>query len=355
MNAPHNFSYQDARSAFTNRISDAEQLSYIHPEPGPDGEIAMDVAFWEGKNSDNILVVSSGTHGVEGYCGSFIQCALLDEQLPAQIAEHCSLLMIHGVNPYGFAWQRRVNENNVDLNRNFIDHTAPHRINHGYRALAHIVEPELWTDSTSTQVRSALLNLIGQHPEDPRWLQAALSGGQYEYPNGQFYGGVQPQWSNAHIRQIVESQLLDRNIIWIDVHTALGEYGTGQCIVELDPDSVMLRRAESLWGDRVGNMGSADSVSVAVAGSMITSQEKYLDAKMLGTGLEFGTVDSLEVVLALIQDQWLHRYGQLDSTLGMQTKERMMNAFYPDDALWRASVLDIARDVVSAVIADGFA
>lgn len=355
MSASHNFTYRDARSAFASRISDAQHIPYTHPELGPDGEIAMDVAFWEGKNTDDILVVSSGTHGVEGYCGSFIQCALLDEHLPARIAEHCSLMMIHGVNPYGFAWQRRVNENNVDLNRNFIDHTALHRANPGYRELAHIVEPELWTEDTSNEVRSALLNLIGQHPEDPRWLQAALSGGQYEYPNGQFYGGINPQWSNVHIRNIVESQLSGRNVVWIDVHTALGEYGTGQCIVELDPGSAMLHRAESLWGDRVGNMGTADSVSVAVAGSMITGMEKHLDSKMLGTGLEFGTVDSLEVVLALIQDQWLHHFGQLDSALGIQTKARMMNAFYPDDDAWRTSVLDIARDVVNAVIEHGFA
>lgn len=30
------------------------------------------------------------------------------------------MLFIHAVNPYGFAWRRRVNENNVELNRSFL-------------------------------------------------------------------------------------------------------------------------------------------------------------------------------------------------------------------------------------------
>jgi polar amino acid transport system ATP-binding protein len=67
---------------------------------------------------------------------------------------------------------------------------------------------------------------------------------------------------------------------------------------------------------------------------------------MLGQGLEYGTVNTLEVIRSLIQDQWLHRYGDIDSTLGKQTKQRMMDAFYPDDAAWRTSVLDIAREVI---------
>jgi hypothetical protein len=265
-----------------------------------------------------------------------------------------SLMMIHGVNPYGFAWQRRVNENNVDLNRNFIDHSKPHPKNSGYQELASVVEPKDWSAETSASIISELLELSRNHPEDPRWLQAALSGGQYEFAGGQFYGGVEPQWSNQRIQEVVCTHLMGRNVVWIDLHTALGDYGTAQCIVELEPASEMLQQAEALWGDRVVNMGSADSVSVEVAGSMISGAQRGHDRMMLGQGLEYGTVNSLEVIQSLIQDQWLHRYGDYDSAPGKQTKQRMMDAFYPDDAVWRTSVLDIAREVVDAVIDRGF-
>ena len=33
--------------------------------------------------------------------------------------------MIHGINPYGFAWLRRVTNENIDLNRNWIDFNQP--------------------------------------------------------------------------------------------------------------------------------------------------------------------------------------------------------------------------------------
>ena len=29
-------------------------------------------------------------------------------------------VLLHALNPFGFAWRRRVNEDNVDLNRNFL-------------------------------------------------------------------------------------------------------------------------------------------------------------------------------------------------------------------------------------------
>ena len=353
MRTAHNYTYQSAREAFLSRIGDAEHMTYPHPESGPDGDIAMDVAFWNAPQSEDVLVISSGTHGIEGYCGSFVQCALLDEGLP-ELTNNISLLMIHGVNPYGFAWQRRVNENNVDLNRNFIDHSKPHPKNSGYQELASMVEPEDWSAATSASIISELLELSRKHPEDPRWLQAALSGGQYEFTGGQFYGGIEPQWSNLRIQELVHTHLAERNVVWVDIHTALGDYGTAQCIVELDPASEMLQRAEQLWGDRVVNMGSADSVSVEVAGSMISGAQARSARKMLGQGLEYGTVSTLEVIQSLIQDQWLHRYGDIDSTLGKQTKQRMMDTFYPDDAAWRTSVLDIAREVVDAVIDRGF-
>ena len=79
--------------------------------------------------------------------------------------------------------------------------------------------------------------------------------------------------------------------------------------------------------------------------------EDYLKvAEAVGTGLEYGTEPTMEVTGALIQDQWLHRHGDMESAEARATKARMMNAFYPDDQAWRDSVLDIAQEVVGAVL-----
>ncbi len=67
------------------------------------------------------LVVSSGVHGVEGFFGSAVQLAFLEKLPPDwRPPEGAAVVLIHALNPFGFAWQRRFNEENVDLNRNFL-------------------------------------------------------------------------------------------------------------------------------------------------------------------------------------------------------------------------------------------
>ncbi len=60
--------------------------------------------------------------GAEGYAGSAIQIAILSDICASYNAEemrhrHPTLVFVHALNPYGFANNRRVNEDNIDLNR----------------------------------------------------------------------------------------------------------------------------------------------------------------------------------------------------------------------------------------------
>lgn len=74
-----------------------------------------------------MLFHSSGVHGVEGYAGSAVQNKILDFFLetPNMIKDDVAIVIIHVVNPYGMSWWRRWNENNVDLNRNFLSGRLP--------------------------------------------------------------------------------------------------------------------------------------------------------------------------------------------------------------------------------------
>src|SRR5512143_338848 len=123
--------YATARARFRAAAAarDAAQTEYLHPAArGPSGEtLAIDLAVLGPRDAEALLVVSSGTHGVEGFCGSGIQVALLED--PAITCTltggPLALALVHAVNPYGFAHIRRTNEDNVDLNRNFLDFDAP--------------------------------------------------------------------------------------------------------------------------------------------------------------------------------------------------------------------------------------
>ena len=73
-------SYAEAREKFLD-VASLRGLtvdSYELPLSGADGEtLATDIVMDGPANASNLLLVISGCHGVEGYCGSAIQTGLL--------------------------------------------------------------------------------------------------------------------------------------------------------------------------------------------------------------------------------------------------------------------------------------
>ena len=112
-------SYAEARSKFLAAAAAAGLDPVAHPHPllGRDGELlAMDVARHGPVDAEALLIVSSACHGVEGYCGSGVQNALLADSAFHAAADRAgvALLYVHALNPYGFSWLRRTTHENVD-------------------------------------------------------------------------------------------------------------------------------------------------------------------------------------------------------------------------------------------------
>ena len=111
--------------------------SIPNPYTGPKGKsIFMDVTLVGAEDAQKVLVVISGTNGVEGFAGSAIQTGILREEIGSQLPDDTSLLMIHAINPYGMAHLRRFTEDNVDLNRNFRDPAEPLPTHPAYEQLS---------------------------------------------------------------------------------------------------------------------------------------------------------------------------------------------------------------------------
>ena len=110
---------------------------------GPEGEtLALDFAIVGARRPKHALVLSSGTHGVEGYTGGALQHWALDALLPRlALAADTAIVLQHANNPYGFAWHRRVNEDNVDPNRNFREAFDPNQCSPDYEALYDCLNP----------------------------------------------------------------------------------------------------------------------------------------------------------------------------------------------------------------------
>ena len=189
MNASRFFrpSYAAARAAFREAAAARGLTIHTHRNPtaGAEGEdLTTDVALLGPEDARRLMIVLSGTHGAEGFCGSGIQVGWLSgrEPLPADTA----ILMIHAINPYGFSHVRRVTEDNVDLNRNFVDHGNAKPENPGYEQLRDFICPKEWTEESERRNLAALHAYAQVHGMDA--LETAVASGQYVDPQGVFYG-----------------------------------------------------------------------------------------------------------------------------------------------------------------------
>ena len=342
-------SYREARDKFllSAAAAGARIESFQHPHAGPDGmPLFIDVAVIGRDDADRILVLASGTHGVEGFAGSAVQTGLLWEGIAGRILPGLKLVMIHAINPYGFACLRRVNEDNVDINRNFVDHASPYPENPGYERLADVIAPE--SLSLLNNARAYLELFLYRLAEGKKSLQAVLAQGQYLHPDGLFYGGNAVTWSAGTVQDIARRYLSGASrVVFIDIHTGLGSYGTAEVIINVPYGSDSYLQARRCWGQRLKNTAGRESVSVDVRGPLREEIPDLLsDAEVTAATLELGTYSTTEVFRALRAENWQYHNGSDDVFGQDQSRARLLEVFYPPDDEWRRSVWNEASAVV---------
>ncbi|MFN8927005.1 MAG: M14 family metallopeptidase [Rhodospirillales bacterium] len=348
-------SFSDARGRFLAAClkAGARVTSYDHPLRGPQGEaLATDVAWLGDPSARRVLVVGSGTHGVEGLSGSGIQVGLLAGPDAPRPPPGTALLLVHALNPYGFAWIRRVNEDNVDLNRNFVDHAAgawPE--NPGYADLADALVPRRWDAASLAASEATFAAFVRDNGEDA--FRRTVKSGQHTHPDGVFYGGRAPTWSSRLVERICREHLADAtHLALIDVHTGLGPYGYGETLTSVHRGTPEEARARRWYGEDLASTVAPKTAYSGSTGSIIVGcTEGAPWAEWTPIGLEFGTIAPDEVRLAVRADGWLHLYGEIDSPEGRRIKKALRDAFYPDDTVWRAKVWARGAEIVAKGLA----
>jgi hypothetical protein len=354
-------SYHQARTRFLAAARDAglEVQRQLHPMKGRDGEdLAMDVARDGPADAHSVLILSSACHGVEGYCGSGVQVAALRD---AAWREHAAargvaVLYIHALNPYGFSHIRRTTYENVDLNRNFQDFSSPLPVNEAYREVHPLLLPEEWPPSAENE--RAIAQYVATRGEAA--YQAAITRGQHDYPQGLFFGGTQPTWSNLALREVLRAHgRRAARIGWIDVHTGLGPSGVGERIYAGRDDDTAVARARAWWdgggATPVTSIYDGSSSSAFLTGLMWTSAyQECPQAEYTGIALEYGTLPVMETLQALRAEHWLHLHPEAPAALAARIKQQMKDAFYTDTDEWKAQVLRQAREALFQA-ADGLA
>jgi octopine/nopaline transport system ATP-binding protein len=320
------------------RRAGADLTAYAHPMPGPQGQaLTTDVALIGAPDAAKLFVILSGTHGVEGAFGSACQTAWLGQPLvlPAGVA----VLMVHLINPWGTAWGRRVNEDNVDLNRNFIDWTAAPPANPDY---------ELFHAALTTDACAATAALAkGRAELGETRLASIIEAGQYTHPDGLFFGGTGPVWSNTILHAILTRfGAAARDVVVFDVHTGAGPYGFPALLSVAVGEHAGLDWGLHVFGPAMVPVltGTAATTSTGIAATATgyvsdAVRRAMPQARVLPLVIECGTLDGPAMIDAVVADNILHLTGDLSSDAAAHGRTRLLRAFVPADPDWQQTCL----------------
>lgn len=384
-------SYVEARAKFIEAASAVKaELHSLKICEDESGTYTTDIAIVRG-SGPSLVVVTSGTHGVEGYAGSAIQISLLTQMkstpFGADEVNPPTVVLIHAVNPYGMAHFRRWNENNVDLNRNAL---LPHhfeklinedRLEATYSSFDSLFNPTrvpgwfyrnigIWWDLVTNVARHGLVA-----------LKTALVAASYRHSEGVFYGGQRLEASHALLRDFMTKHFSTVNassVAWTDVHTGLGPCGVdvllgsnkyAKELNELFPkcpgtfdgfqgrsfgistDEVVALRCQGVQtnkrsGPVTQSAGYEFSVGI-MSDEWITQFFKAESGTALVVTQEFGTLGNLSVARALMLENAGYHYDRENHEY-WRTFTR--DAFYVRTAGWKKRVLARGDDVFRKMI-----
>jgi predicted deacylase len=348
-------SYEEARKRFvaaTSAMGWTLQKHLVTPTSPEGGALTIDVAISD-VASKKRLVITSGLHGVEGFMGSAIQLALLSALQSGEIKlpQGCGLVLVHALNPYGFAWQRRTDHQNIDLNRNFLLEGQTYKgAPDGYAEIDAILNPSSPPGLLDPFITRLLLKV-------PRlgWngIRGIIASGQYQNPHGLFFGGS----DESEIKGIVAKQLPSwippetSAALWLDLHSGLGR--RGQCMLLAADDEAKLRKNplaaffdwnQLVWPDKSGGTYQARGT---LAGWASHQQKAF---QFLFLVAEFGTLGSLRVLSALRNENRAHQLFRAGHPALRKAKTSLQEAFAPKAIAWRNKVISDSLKVFQQAV-----
>ena len=323
-------SYIQARTRLRSAI---EKYGRWHAYPiAHDPQLTIDVARIGPEDAKNLLILSSGTHGIEGFFGSALQLSILENQvLPPK---DTALLIIHAINPFGFANLRRVNEDNIDLNRNFMRAGEAYSgADPGYHKLNEVLNPETPPERELFLLRTAI-NILRYGFSS---LKNSIAQGQYEYPKGLFFGGKASSSSMRIIQENLQTWVgKAEKIVHLDMHTGLGKWGSYVLASTRALPPETLAQFIPFFGAEHVQQLSSSGVLYEIRGEFSTfCRSLFPDKHYIPFLAEFGTYNIIKVLQALRHENRVWHWGG-DA---QEAKKILKEAFIPSSPGWEDIVL----------------
>ena len=311
----------------------------------------------------NLIVLTTGVHGMEGYIGSVMLDVFFEEIYPTLDTASTGVLIVANVNPYGMKYMRRYNENNVDLNRNFIEDwdSFDRSSNKEYPKVVSFLQPEgkmgnaLWHEVGFylSLAKEAIFTGAGT-------ISDALLTGQYEYAEGVYYGGNGDEKSTTYLKGVF-ADCLDgeyENIVHIDIHSGYGPR-YNMVIFNSVQDPTTEAEAKAIFGydyiiatdseDFYATFGDTTDYFYRLANSKNTNKSLY------STCFEFGTIgdgffDSILSLKYTVDENRNHWYPTENGITNEMVKENYYELFYPTETEWRQKTIVDFKDAMFGVL-----
>jgi hypothetical protein len=341
----------------------------------------------EQRQGKNVFMSLSGVHGIEGFYGSAAQLRFLEEYAKDMVDEGVGVVVVHALNPWGFKNCRRVNENNQDGNRGFVDSVDELCVDDdslvdGFNNFYPSLTPQ---EPRKNDFRERLMFCYNGIKDIIKYgmkeLMRVLPVGQYHQDDSIMYGGRQIPRSTEILRKIVEEHSEGyETLVAFDKHTAFAPHNPNQGIETAIPRSV-LRRSSFLTHHKEGTPefqkvseifpdiasltreGSGDTYKPK--GHSLGYAEKHSRAQnFYGTWVEARTISSpldyipiigkrlgdiwanLSVLEAFVVENQVYHHQNSDN-LGVDeaVRRRFREAFLPSSQRWRRQVLKDIDDM----------
>ncbi len=362
-------SYDDARGRLVAAIT---RLGWNHETrplsvDGPNGaKLYFDVAVSTPAGASPTLVLSSGLHGVEGFLGSAVQLRQLEHWARNAPPQGVRVVMLHALNPYGYAWLRRWDEGNRDPNRSFLlpgDETSQSDSDL-YSRLDPFLNPKSPPSNWEPFMARALYHVL-RYGFGP--LQNAIASGQYEFPKGLFFGGNGP----SELQQILTKELPvwlagSSRVVHLDFHTGLGKWSKLMMLLDSPLSASQRQDLDDWWSPGAYREPRSDRKVYEATGSFgrwccaTANIHDYIFAVA-----EFGTYNPLHMLRVLRAENRSHHWGKTPKRRPSESascadsgellaeskvKADLVEAFCPRSPKWRAQVLARAFDLVERTV-----
>jgi hypothetical protein len=321
-----------------------------HVLDGPDGAaLHLGVARLGPPLAPTVVLVISGTHGVEGFAGAAVQTGLLSE--PPPLPSGCALLFVHLLNPWGLAWNRREDHENIDVFRNLLyldDPVTPHPL---FDIVDEALDLAHFPEHTAERDARVLGELVAKYGGEQQ-LIAAIRRGQHHRPKSMGYHGDHACWSRKVLQDVLERHLAGcRKLAVLDIHTGFGGYGEA-LVMSYDPPADARHQRVRRWFDGDIYVPGADADIPPHARSPYGFIADWVPGVQVTAAiLEFGTFPPDQYRDVFPANHYYHVYGDPRSEAGLRVGARYRHYLYPQEPQWFEPVWRRGRDAALRMLA----